>query len=187
MQNRNSLRQHFRQQRRDLSREQQQAASQTLLERCLSLAEFQNAENLAFYLANDGELDPMPVIQYCWQQQKKVYLPVLHPFSSGHLLFVAFTPDSPIRANHYGIAEPVIRCRDICPLEQLDIIFSPLVAFDTQGNRLGMGGGFYDRTLSPILRDKLTTKVIGLAHQCQQTEQLPYQHWDIPMQKIIAV
>jgi len=187
MQNRNSLRQYYRQQRRQLSQQQQQDAANKLLNDCHVLPEFKAASKLAFYLANDGELDPMPLIHYCWQQQKQVYLPVLHPFSPGSLLFIEFTPDSAMRANHYGIAEPVICCQAICPLEQLDIIFSPLVAFDNQGNRLGMGGGFYDRTLAPIFRDKLSTKVIGLAHLCQQVDRLPCEDWDIPMQRILAV
>lgn len=184
--NRHTLRQHFRQQRRQLNQQQQQHAAKQLVQQCLSLPAYQQALHLAFYLAADGELDAQALIQACWQAGKSVYLPVLHPFTSGHLLFVRYSQDSQMRANCYGIAEPVLRCMDIGPLAQLDIIFTPLVAFDSHGNRLGMGGGFYDRTLAPIQRGEVDTKIIGLAHDCQHSAQLPVQNWDIPLQQIIT-
>lgn len=184
--NRHQIRQLFRQRRRALSLQQQQQASEQLLQRCLQLPAFETADKIAAYLAADGELDPVTVIQYCWQHNKQVYLPVLHPFCQGHLVFVRYLPDSPMRANCYGIAEPHIDCQSICPLAQLDMILSPLVAFDRQGNRLGMGGGFYDRTLAPVARQEVDIRVVGLAHDCQLSEGLPVSHWDIPMDQIVT-
>ena len=73
----------------------------------------------------------------------------------------------------------------VCPVNQLDIIFTPLVAFDSQGNRMGMGGGYYDRTLAHWQTNQ-TPYPIGLAHNCQLVEQLPVQAWDIPLAQIIT-
>ena len=70
------------------------------------------------------------------------------------------------------------------PLNELDIIFTPLVAFDRQGNRLGMGGGFYDRTLQQWQQKSFIP--VGLAHQCQQVEKLPVETWDIPLERILV-
>ena len=63
----------------------------------------------------------------------------------------------------------------------------PLVGFDAAGNRLGMGGGFYDRTLAFMQRVPRPSPVlIGVAHQCQQEAQLPAAAWDIPLQLIVT-
>ncbi|WP_416307738.1 5-formyltetrahydrofolate cyclo-ligase [Neptunicella sp. SCSIO 80796] len=179
-----NLRSTYRAKRRALSQTQQQQASHDLIAQCQPL--LSAGQRVAFYLANDGELDPVLLIQFCRDNNIQVYLPVLHPFSPGHLLFHAYHADTIMQANRFGIPEPVIHCQQICPLKQLDIIFTPLVAFDASGNRLGMGGGFYDRTLKPIARDGLSTRLIGLAHDCQQADNLPVQPWDIPLTKIIT-
>lgn len=185
------LRQRFRQRRRQLTSEEQRRASKAVLEHCLNQPEFIHARSVACYLAEDGELDPKPIIEYCWQQGKQLCLPVLHPFCKGHLLFVRYCPDSNMIVNRFKIPEPALECAHIVPLATLDIIFTPLVAFDAQGHRLGMGGGFYDRTLAPLYRNNTqapdcSTSVIGLAHNCQRTERLDAQPWDLPMQKIIT-
>ncbi|MFY2365653.1 5-formyltetrahydrofolate cyclo-ligase, partial [Klebsiella pneumoniae] len=65
----------------------------------------------------------------------------------GHLLFFRYQQDTRLKPNSFSILEPELDLTALIPQSQLDIIFTPLVAFDTQGNRLGMGGGFYDRTL----------------------------------------
>ncbi|WP_088329829.1 5-formyltetrahydrofolate cyclo-ligase [Lacimicrobium sp. SS2-24] len=183
-----ALRQRYRQRRRELTTQQQQQASRAILTQCLTQTEFIDAQYVACYLAEDGELDPIEIIHYAWEQGKHVCLPVLHPFARGHLLFVSYTPDSPMHANRFNIPEPRLECSLIVPLHKLDIIFAPLVAFDGHGNRLGMGGGFYDRTLAPLYRDHqpLTTTMVGLAHDCQQTDLLRVQPWDLPMHRIIT-
>ena len=187
MTQKNSLRQYYRQQRKILSPAQQLKAATQLAEHCQGLEDLTQARNIALYLANDGELDTSELIQLCWKLGKQVFLPILHPFCAGHLIFVRYSPDSIMKANLYGIAEPVLRCQDICPVPELDLVFAPLVAFDPKGNRLGMGGGFYDRTLLPIYRDSLNTRVIGLAHQCQKADHLPEESWDLPLNHIIAI
>ena len=86
--------------------------------------------------------------------------------------------------NHYGILEPKLEVRKVCPLDQLDVLFTPLVAFDNTGARLGMGGGFYDRTLANWQQHKIYP--IGLAHDCQRVDKIPLEHWDIPLPEIIT-
>ncbi|MEP1386020.1 MAG: 5-formyltetrahydrofolate cyclo-ligase [Paraglaciecola sp.] len=179
-----NLRLQFRQKRQQLSTAQQHQASEQVLDTCLQQLHLQQTNTIACYLANDGEIDPRCIIEYCWQHQKRVLLPVLHPFSKGHLAFVEYHPNSVMVANQYGIKEPVITSRNICPLADIDLIMTPLVAFDAAGNRLGMGGGYYDRSLVPIKRDKLNTQLIGLAHTCQQASSLETNHWDIPLHGI---
>jgi 5-formyltetrahydrofolate cyclo-ligase len=182
-----AIRQLYRARRNNLSPEQQILAGEKWLQQCQTMGCFEKAKYIACYLANDGEMSLQPLIEYCWAVDKTVCLPVLHPFCPGHLLFVKYTAHSAMVENRYQIPEPLLRCDHIIPLKNLDVIFTPLVAFDRLGHRLGMGGGFYDRTLAPISRDSLATAVLGAAHDCQLHEAgLNTKHWDIPLHKIIT-
>jgi 5-formyltetrahydrofolate cyclo-ligase len=182
-----AIRQLYRARRNNLSPEQQTLAGEKLLQQCQTMRCFKKAKLIACYLANDGEISLQPLIDYCWAENKTVCLPVLHPFCPGHLLFIKYTAHSAMVVNRYQIPEPLLRCDHIIPLKNLDVICTPLVAFDRLGQRLGMGGGFYDRTLAPIRRDGLATAVLGAAHDCQLHESgLNTKHWDIPLQQIIT-
>ena len=181
---RQKIRTEYRNKRQALSAQQQSTAANKLLTTCLSSTTLAQAKSIACYIANDGEIDPIKIIDYCWQQGRCVLLPVLHPFSKGHLLFVEYHPNSATRKNVYGIGEPIVTSTNIHTLDTIELILTPLVAFDNKGNRLGMGGGYYDRTLAPIRRDSLATQLIGLAHTCQQTDSLLADSWDIPLDGI---
>ena len=181
---RHKIRTEYREKRQALSAQQQSTAANKLLTTCISSTTLPQAKTIACYIANDGEIDPQAIIDYCWQQDKCVLLPVLHPFSKGHLLFVNYLPNSPTRKNCYGIKEPIVTTQNICPLTNIELVLTPLVAFDAKGNRLGMGGGYYDRTLAPIRLSSLTTQLIGLAHTCQQNDKLLTDSWDIPLNGI---
>lgn len=181
---RQKIRTEYRNKRLALSAQQQSTAAHNLLSICLSSTSLAQAKTVACYIANDGEIDPIAIIKYCWQQGKCVLLPVLHPFCNGHLLFVEYHPNSATRKNVYDINEPIVTSTNIHTLDTIELILTPLVAFDNKGNRLGMGGGYYDRTLAPIRRDFLSTQLIGLAHPCQQTDSLLADSWDIPLDGI---
>ena len=188
---RSQIRQHVRTLRLGLSNQQQHNAASTVLQHFSSSNLVKQAQHIALYLTNDGELDTQPLINWCWQQGKKVYLPVIHPFSKGHLLFLNYRADTVLIENRYGIAEPKLDIRNIILPIQLDLICTPLVAFDNRGARLGMGGGFYDRTLSSWFQrfksDNMAKPFpIGIAHDCQQVEALPCENWDIPLPEVIT-
>ena len=205
MPTRNQIRSSIRTKRKSLSIIEQKELSSELLEQLIARPDVLAADNIAIYLANDGELDPMLFIQWCWQHNKSVYLPVLHPFTTGHLLFLHYQPNSIMQQNKYGILEPKLDVRLIKSINDIDIIFTPLVAFDKTGNRLGMGGGFYDRTLSTWFKhyclesnesvennvsntdEKLLKPYpIGLAHDIQLIDEVPSQLWDIPLPEIVT-
>ncbi len=187
MSERISIRKSIRAKRNQLSSHFQIDAAQQLVEQLKCWPSFNQAEHIALYLANDGELDLTPLINHCWQLNKQVYLPVMHPFNSNYLIFVRYHAETKMRENQFGILEPLAQPKDICPIQALDLLFTPLVAFDSLGNRLGMGGGFYDRTLAPLFKNENTgPKIIGLAHDCQQVEKIPVESWDVPIPIIIT-
>lgn len=181
---RNQLRQQIRKTRANLTALQQQQAEDSITQQALALIEERNAQHIALYLSFDGEISTDKLIKTLWAQDKQVYLPVLHPFNPNHLLFLRYLPDTPMLKNKFGIWEPKLNVQNVLPLDELDILFTPLVAFDKQGNRLGMGGGFYDRTLQNWQNSSFIP--VGLAHQCQQVELLPTEAWDVPLHRILV-
>lgn len=181
---RNQLRQQIRKTRANLTALQQQQAEDSITQQALALIEARNAQHIALYVSFDGEISTEKLIKTLWAQDKHVYLPVLHPFNPNHLLFLRYLPDTPMLKNKFGIWEPKLNVQNVLPLDELDILFTPLVAFDKQGNRLGMGGGFYDRTLQNWQNSSFIP--VGLAHQCQQVEQLPTEAWDVPLHRILV-
>ena len=193
MNNRNSLRQEVRRRRNLLTTNDQQNASVKLSQQLSSHCKIKLAQHIAIYLANDGELDPVNFIHWCWQQGKQVYLPVIHPFSQGNLLFINYHKASVMVKNKYGILEPKLDVRYVRPVNEIDVVCTPLVAFDQTGARLGMGGGYYDRALAAWhhkcqLQAKITAKPypIGLAHDCQLVDSMASELWDIPLPEIIT-
>ena len=184
MKDRSQLRKIVRARRNALSDVEQLQMGIALKERLSANKKVQQAKRIAIYLSNDGELSTAQFIDWCWQQQKEVYLPVVHPFSAGNLLFLRYQKDTALVSNVYGILEPKLNVGSVCPLSALDVICTPLVAFDKSGARLGMGGGFYDRSLAKWQETKLYP--IGLAHDCQLVEQVPTESWDIPLPEIVT-
>ncbi|MFD1805109.1 5-formyltetrahydrofolate cyclo-ligase [Pasteurella oralis] len=181
---RQQIRRQIRQIRQKLTALEQQQAEIAITEQALQLIEQKKAQNIALYFACDGEISTRLLIECLWQQGKNVFLPVLHPFCPGHLLFLAYQPDTSMHKNVLGIWQPKLNVQQVLPLCEMDIIFVPLVAFDLQGNRLGMGGGFYDRTLQDWQQKSFIP--VGLAHKCQQVEQLPIESWDMPLAQILV-
>lgn len=181
MTDRQQLRQSKRQARRDLTPAQQQQAGRRLARRAIRHPILRQSKHIALYLPKDGEIDLRPLMQQLWRLGKTCYLPVLSKIRPGHLVFRPYRPQSLMRYNRFGIAEP--RAGMTRPGRAMDVVLMPLVAFDRRGNRLGMGGGFYDRTFaSPAHRPTL----IGTAHHFQAHDALPSEPWDVPLNHILT-
>jgi 5-formyltetrahydrofolate cyclo-ligase len=185
LQERRRLRQSLRARRRALSPAQQKHAALHLALRLLRLPGIRRARHIALYLARDGEIDPACFARLARARGKQLYLPVLRHFPHDHLLFAPWQAHARLRGNRFGIGEPAQG--PARPARRLDVILLPLVGFDRSGGRLGMGGGFYDRTLSYKMRTpKRPPVLLGLAHDCQEVPQLSTASWDIPLQAIIT-
>lgn len=173
--------------RRQLSLPAQQTASNKLTSRLTNHSWFRNSKRIAFYLANDGEIDPESVMTIAAAAGKTCYLPVLHPLKFNRLYFAKYQPGNPLSWNHYGIAEPNLTTSAISPSWSLNLILLPLVGFDRNGNRLGMGGGYYDRTLAFKARHpQYGPKLLGLAHSLQEIDNIRRYSWDIPLDGVVT-
>jgi 5-formyltetrahydrofolate cyclo-ligase len=187
MTSRNDIRQKIRQQRREFSVEQQQQAASLLTTHLATSPIFQNSQHIAFYLPNEGEMDITPLIPLAWTQHKHCYLPVLGLRNSRKMWFAPYEAETQLINNRFGIPEPQHKHSDrLFKAQSLDLILMPLVAFDRRGNRLGMGGGFYDRTLQFLLHRSSWKKprLIGTAYAFQEVPQLENKAWDVPLQGI---
>lgn len=140
---------------------------------------FSKSKHISCYLPYQNEIDTMPLIQAIWQANKICYLPIL--IEGRSLNFVRYDEGDKLHSNQFSILEPVNTSRRVAP-EKLDLVVTPLVAYDLQGHRLGTGGGYYDRTFA-FMHGKQNKKpmLIGLAYSQQQVELLPSDPWDITL------
>jgi 5-formyltetrahydrofolate cyclo-ligase len=186
MTERNNQRRILRQMRRSLDSRERTHRSEQLCRNIVNQRLFLSSRRIALYLAADGEVETDTLIERAWSSSKQVYLPVLVPFSHNRLWFVQYRPDTRLVRNQFGIAEPVADHRRLVAPYTLDAVFTPLVGFDPKGNRLGMGGGFYDRSFAFLRYRKHWKKprLVGMAFDFQQLQDLPAQPWDVPLSAV---
>lgn len=175
----------MRRRRRALTPRQQKLAAQALYQRLAPSPQFRFSRRLAFTIASDGEISPHLLLAAASRRGKACYLPVMNPIGPPRLRFRRWTPGAALRKGRYGILEP--SHGSYCPARALDLVLLPLVAFDAAGNRLGMGKGFYDRTFAFMRGSARQYPVmLGLAHDCQQVDQLDMASWDLPLRGVVT-
>jgi len=182
------LRRTIRQARRSLTPREQRDHGLAVADRLRHHPLFLRAARIGAYLAADGEVDPLPLLRAAFAAGKRCYLPVLNPFAGPSLWFCEWREGDPLVPNRFAIPEPVPQRRPPHHAWQLDLLLVPLVAFDARGNRLGMGGGYYDRTLAYLGHRThwRRPRVVGLAHALQRVDALPKNAWDIPVDGVIT-
>lgn len=182
---RSALRDSHRQARQALDSNQQAAAAQSLLELIRGQDFYHRAQHIAFFQAMDGEIDPAPLLADALQQNKSCYLPVISASDPEFIAFAPYDENTSLTRNEWGISEPP-QPKDATPPTTIDLVFVPLVAFDNQCFRLGMGKGFYDRTFSfKIFNRRSQPLLVGLAHECQYaTESFPVASWDVRLDAV---
>jgi 5-formyltetrahydrofolate cyclo-ligase len=154
------------------------AISQIIVRRARQL----NARSIAAFWPFDGEPDLRPALALLDAGGVTIALPSLSRPKAAGLTFRVWHAGTPMTENRYGIPEPAEGRRQ--PLDELDVLLAPLVAWDRRGNRLGMGGGYYDRVLSPLAgaRNPLT---VGVAYCLQEQLRVPVDARDVPVQAIV--
>lgn len=181
------LRQRLRTLRRVLSPAERRRAALAVVRRLEDWPAWTVAMRIAGYWACDGELDPAPSLECAWAAQRSVYLPVLEGECS--LRFAPYLPGMPLRRNRFNIPEPEVAAEEWLEPSQLDLVLTPLVAFDRTGTRLGMGGGFYDRAFGflcdPVYRSHRPL-LLGLGYEFQRVANLARQPWDVPLDAAVT-
>lgn len=182
------LRHSLRSRRNALPPEDQRLAAERLASNLAGVRLFLTSRRIACYLPNDGEIDTAPLIEQIRRRRKSCYLPVLSRLSHDRLWFAETRLKTKLAPNRFGIPEPVVKSRDLIRAQELDLILMPLVGFDDQGNRLGMGGGFYDRSLEFLRHRQHWRKphLLGIAYDFQRINGLTPDSWDIPLAGVVT-
>lgn len=175
----------MRQQRAALGADDIAAASLTIARRLWTLAPMARARRIGGYAAVRGEVDCAPALARARTRGRLVCLPVVH---GERLLFAPIDGGSRMLSNRFGIPEPACTPVSCLGAMHLDVVLVPLLAFDDEGHRLGMGGGFYDRSFAFLTRRRHWFRpcFIGLAYEFQHVGHIPAQSWDVPLHMVVT-
>jgi 5-formyltetrahydrofolate cyclo-ligase len=186
MLNKTQLRQYIITQRQQLNPQEQIQKSTQIFLHLSQHSWFKSATHVGCYLAHQAEVRTEDIIRLLWQQAKFCYLPVINPVKTDYTLrFYRYQPSSILEKNRYGIDQPVPNSGSSILVTDLDVLLVPLVGYDKVGNRLGLGGGFYDRALT-FKKSRAKPVLLGLAYDLQQVDVLPADPWDIALDGIVT-
>lgn len=170
--------------RRSIRDDARTAASAEIASHIMNSREFLASRTLACYLHDWDEVDTRAIIERAWCAKKRVFAPVID--RHGGMRFHALYPETRLEQNQFGLWEPIATSA-ISPRE-LDVVITPVVAFDDDLNRIGMGGGHFDRCFAFLRNRKrwLRPKLIGVAFDCQRVEKITPNPWDVRLYRIIS-
>ena len=176
-----TIRSRIQKQRAMLTKDQQANRSNKVCYEILNSGALNDAEHIAIYLPVRGEADPTYLRKFKEFSDKKFYLPILSQENINHLEFALYNEHTPMKLNRFNIPEPDIASEDLLTdPKKLDAVIMPMVAIDRLGNRIGMGGGFYDRTFEFRKTEHSKPTLIAFAFDFQLIEEQTPQPWDVP-------
>lgn len=172
------IRKKLKLQRSQLSASYINSASTQIFELLKKTDLFINSEKIGCYQSIGQEVKTDKIINYILANHKICFLPVVQ---SNTLQFNRYSERTRLLTNKYGIKEPM--GNNYIEVFELDVILLPLVGFSRNGDRLGMGAGYYDRTLGKLEK---TPILIGLAYESQEIPNIPTDEWDISLDYVIT-
>lgn len=178
------IRRHGRSARATMATPTREIANRIIAEKVMSKPWFRVAGNIACYLSTEDEVDTWQLIARAWQMKKRIFAPIVK--KNRQMEFRRISAESQLEVSQFGLYEPPVG--ESIPVRKLDIVLTPLVAFDGERHRIGMGGGYFDRTFSFLQHREsyFHPKLIGLAFACQKVEEIPANPWDIRLFDILT-
>jgi 5-formyltetrahydrofolate cyclo-ligase len=180
---RRAIRAEIRARRRALPRDVRAAANRALHRHIRSLPAFRAARRIGIFIAFDGEPDLRPLMSGPAGRAKQFFVPMLEGLE---MHFTALPRRARLAPNFFGILEPKGAQR--ADVRSLDLVLTPLVAFDADGGRLGVGRGYYDRRFAFLRQRKcwLRPKLLGVAYAFQEVPRLELRSWDVPLWGVVT-
>lgn len=183
-----SLRKQMIARRKALDVDEIQQKSKRISQHLSCFEGFRDAEHVALYLSLSGEADTAGLLENSEESDREFYLPVLHRTKENELHFIKMDEKSEFTTNKFGITEPKYSAQEEIKASKLDMVIMPLVSFDKQGNRIGMGGGYYDRTFAFKQQGKngLKPLLVGYAYEFQYSDRIKPEYWDVKMDGVVT-
>lgn len=179
-----ALRRRGRDARRSLDPETRRVASERIAAKLAAAHFFRRSRRIGCYLPMPEEVDTWPLIERAWRRDQRIFAPICG--RERLLTFREVRPDTTLVTTDFGLQEPL--GSDEVTARELDLVITPLVAFDDARSRIGMAGGYYDRTFS-FLRGRTSLvrpKLVGVAFACQRVGKIPLNPWDIGVWRVIT-
>lgn len=177
------LRRHMQGKRRLLTSLEQHTAASMITERLLQQPEYRQAQHIAFYMNFNAEISTQSLLWHALKLGKSCYLPIVT--STHRLQFIKVDSQSSLHKNRYGILEPNQTHANTRRAGQFDLVLVPLVAFDAALHRVGMGGGYYDRTFA--MKNRLERPcLVGLGYDFQRVNKLPHSDLDVSLDMVVT-
>jgi 5-formyltetrahydrofolate cyclo-ligase len=170
--------------RRSMSADNRAASSEKISKTVIHSHEFFAAKTIACYLPMRDEVDPTLIIERAWRAKKRVFCPVVE--KHGDMNYRKLDRDTILQRSSFGLWEPG-NSESVSPKE-FDLVITPLVAFDKNNNRIGMGGGYFDRCFSFLKNSKQwkRPKLLGVAFDCQEVARIDANPWDISVYRVVS-
>ena len=147
--------------------------------------EFRRCKHIALFYPVRHEISLLPLAEICRAANKRVYLPALSPLPFRKIVFLPYGEKTKLRRNRFAIPEPALPLSKRIAIDRLDIVVMPLLAFGPRGERLGTGGGFYDRAFAYLRRRRFyrRPRTWAIALDSQRAE-LVARPWDVALQAV---
>ncbi len=185
--NKSAIRQIYKQRRLELNTQQAKEESKIIANNFIKnllpkISDFSN-KKLAFYIAANNEVDPIFILEHCQKLGNIIALPKIIP-DRLVLDFKTYKLGDKLISNkvYPKLFEPEESEANIIP----DIIFVPLIAFDKNCSRIGVGGGFYDATINDMRENNSKKTFIGLGYEWQNYPKIPSEKWDQSLDFIVS-
>ncbi|MCF6224707.1 MAG: 5-formyltetrahydrofolate cyclo-ligase [Xanthomonadales bacterium] len=174
-----SIRLNLRAARKSLASDQREVFNYHIQQQVKTWVKHSKPASIGLFRPFDGEPDLLPIVAWLRSRGVQLALPVIDSSQAGIMQFHLWAENTQLQVNRFGIEEPLETIQIVRP----EVIFAPLVAFSSNGTRLGMGSGYYDRYLE---KPQSRPRIAGIAYELQRIENLPQQEWDIPLDMIFT-
>jgi len=159
-------------------------ASRRIVDRFLNSRYFFSSRTIGCYVSVRDEVETAAIIERAWRAKKRIFAPVIG--TDGRMTFHELLPDTVLARNDFGLWEPLSTQR--IDANKLDVVVTPLAAFDRERNRIGMGRAYFDRAFAFLKHRKHwhRPKLIGVAFDCQEVEKIKPNPWDIRLFRVLS-